>query len=173
MRLWAPKPIKPFTTVAPASPRRRASRTIASYSGFPCQRSASPTKMRSNFPSAGNDITCPQSDNPGSHLAGDVEAGPQELTIAEQFEGFEREGRERREAAEHADEEKCTRIGPQQEPLLREPDDDPEYDAAEKVDGKCTEREQRNCKAMHERGQNEAGNRADGATNADEQKSHV
>src|SRR4051812_21656786 len=124
MRLCAPNPMKPLTTVAPARPRLRASRTIASYNGFPCQRSASPTKIRSSLPSAGSDISCPQSDDSRSHLADDVEGCPEKLSVAQELERLERKRGERRESAEDADEEEGPRLGPQQKPLLRQPDYD-------------------------------------------------
>src|SRR5713101_2185001 len=99
--------MKPFTTVAPASPRLRASSTIASYSGLPCQRSASPTKIRSSLPSVGNDITGPQSYKSSDDLPDDVHGGCGELTVAQQRKTFERVRRKGRKAAKHADEEEC------------------------------------------------------------------
>src|SRR5882724_1634607 len=120
MRLCAPKPMKPLTTVAPASPRLRASSTTASYSGLPSHRSASPMKMRSSFPSVGNDIGRPQSYEPGHHLPNDVERSGGELTIARQEEALVRVGRKRREPAEDADEQERPSLGRQDESLLRQ-----------------------------------------------------
>src|SRR5580765_3833283 len=119
MRLCAPKPMKPLTTVAPASPRLRASSTTASYSGLPSHRSASPMKMRSSLPSVGNDIGRPQSHEPGHDLPDDVERGGRELTIARQEEALVRVGRKRCEPAEDADEQEGASLGRQDQPLLR------------------------------------------------------
>lgn len=52
-RVFAPKPMMPRTTVAPASSRSRACKTIHSYNGLPLWRSNSPMKMRSKYPSSG------------------------------------------------------------------------------------------------------------------------
>ena len=48
MTLWAPKPARPWKTVAPANPslRRRSSSAVAS--GWWCHMSLSPMKMRTS-----------------------------------------------------------------------------------------------------------------------------
>src|SRR5713226_7786405 len=119
MRLCAPNPMNPLITVAPASPRLRASSTIASYSGPPCQRSASPTKIRSSLPSVGNDIAGPQSHESCDHLPDDVHGGRSELTVAKQRDALERVRREGREPAQHADKEKRAQVGRELHALFR------------------------------------------------------
>ena len=63
----------------------------------------------------------------------DVDGGRHELAVAQQLEAFERKRRERGEAAKHANEQECARVGPQNEALFGETNDDPEKDAGRKL----------------------------------------
>src|SRR5919204_3497604 len=134
MRLCAPKPMKPLITVAPARPRLRASRTMASYSGLPCHRSPSPTKMRRSLPSVGNDIGRPQTNHAGNDLPNHVDRCPDELSVANERKAFERVRGERREAAEDADEQEQPQVGLELHALFGGAGDHPEDDTPDDVD---------------------------------------
>ena len=95
------------------------------------------------------------------------------MPVAQKLECFEREAREGREAAEHADQHKCARLRPQQKPLLREADNHAKRDASDDVDGKGPGGKKRRRETVDERRKQISRDRSERAADADEQQSHV
>src|SRR5712692_3713468 len=173
MRLCAPNPMNPLITVAPASPRLRASSTIASYSGLPCQRSASPTKIRSSLPSVGNDIARPQSYKSCDDLPDDVHDGCGELPVAQQGKTLERVGRKGREPAQYADEEECAQVRRELDALFGSAGNRAEHDAPDDIHAEGAKRKQRSRRAENGARKQKARDGPERAADRDQQKLHA
>src|SRR3990170_1045380 len=136
----------PRRTVAPASPCSRAFSTMARCSGFPCQWSLSPMKMRRRTasvpdstslspPGAHQPVTgCEQHESAGQAQQ-HIQRGPDRFAITRELPALICERGERRHAAQQPDRQERPQLRPQRSPVLHQPEDDPKEKRAEEIDG--------------------------------------